>query len=84
MENVKKISKISKNFFLKNCFLIVLTIGEKNFFFELCIETEIRRKFTSEWADVLKATRFPNGLIDIQLLLLIPENCIKRLLGMLD
>ena len=62
----------------------MLTIQEKKIIFEFCIETELRRKFTSEWANVLNATRIPNGQIDIQVLLLIDENCIERLLGMLD
>ena len=41
----------------------MLTIEEKKFF-EFCIETELRRKFTTEWANVLNATRFPDGQID--------------------
>ena len=67
----------------QNIFSKMLTIREKNFF-EFCIETELRWKFTSEWTNVLSATRFPNGAFDIQVLLLIAENCIQRLLGMLD
>ena len=65
-ENVKKnFEKFQKKNFLKFFFQKCWQL-EKKFFCEFCIENELWRKLTSEWANVLNATHFPNGKLTFQ------------------